>query len=128
MLLRYVVHQHKSGKSHFDLRICQDGVLRSWSLLREPPLRSGERRLAIERESQPVEILQQTSVEEEAFGRGRIFIWDEGEVEILESSSKRMLMSFRGHKLSGKHEMRLMGWYPGNRWIMEKTGRKKRNS
>jgi len=36
---------------HFDLRLIDNDLLRSWSLLKQPPLKTGERRLAIERET-----------------------------------------------------------------------------
>jgi bifunctional non-homologous end joining protein LigD len=117
---RFVVHQHKTGRSHFDLRIVQEGVLRSWSLLREPPRRYGEKRLAIERESFPVESIDSKNFEEEAFGRGRVSAWDEGEVEVKAVSPRLILLTFMGSKVTGKYEFRRMLWYPGNRWLLTK--------
>ena len=80
--LGFVVHQHRTGRSHFDLRVELNGALRSWSLLREPPLREGERRLAIERESFSLDSIDSANYEEEAFGIGRVSPWDRGEVRI----------------------------------------------
>jgi len=117
---RFVIHQHKTGRSHFDLRIIQEGVLRSWSLLKEPPCRNGERRLAIERESFPAESINSRSFEEEAFGQGRVFAWDEGEVEIKIASPRYIALEFRGNKVMGAYEFRRMLWYPGNRWLLKK--------
>ncbi len=123
MLSRFVIHQHKTGRSHFDLRIIQDGVLRSWSLLREPPRRHGQKRLAIERESFTIESMNSKNYEEEAFGRGRVYTWDEGEVEIRVASPKRLLFAFMGSKVIGNYELRRMLWYPGNRWLLIKVQR-----
>jgi bifunctional non-homologous end joining protein LigD len=120
MVSQYVVHQHKAGRSHFDLRIVENGILRSWSLLKEPPCRNGERRLAIERESFPADSIDSGFFEEEAFGRGRVSPWDSGEVEITAASTKRLILSFHGQKMSGKYEFRRMLWYPGNRWLLTK--------
>jgi len=120
MLSEFVVHQHKAGRLHFDLRIVQNGILRSWSLLKEPPFRSGERRLAIERESFPAESINSGYFEEEAFGRGRVSAWDEGKVEVRVMSPKLLLLSFMGNRISGKYEFRRMFWYPGNRWLLTK--------
>jgi bifunctional non-homologous end joining protein LigD len=120
MFSQYVVHQHKAGRSHFDLRIVQNGILRSWSLLKEPPCRNGERRLAIEREGFPAESIDSGCFEEEAFGRGRVYAWDAGEVEIAAASPKRLTLYFRGKKMSGTYEFRRMLWYPGNRWLLTK--------
>jgi bifunctional non-homologous end joining protein LigD len=120
MVSDFVIHHHRTGRSHFDLRVVQNGVLRSWSLLKEPPGRAGERRLAIERENFPVEAINRGHIEEEAFGLGRVVVWDSGKAEITETSPRLLLMSLTGGKISGKFEFRRMFWYPGNRWLMTK--------
>jgi bifunctional non-homologous end joining protein LigD len=120
MSSRFIVHQHKAGRSHFDLRIVQNGVLRSWSLLKELPRRKGERRLAVERESYTVESIDSSLFEEEAFGRGTVAKWDAGEVEINVISPRHFSLVFSGSKIAGKYEFRRMIWYPGNRWLLTK--------
>ncbi len=120
MRSRYIVHQHKTGRVHFDIRMILNEAMRSWSLLREPPLRRGERRLAIERESFTVESIHCRNFEEEAFGFGGVRAWDQGEFEIEVLSAKQLVASFQGSRLSGKYEFRRMRWYPGNRWILSK--------
>jgi DNA ligase D-like protein (predicted 3'-phosphoesterase) len=121
MLSRYVIHRHKTGRTHFDLRIVHEEKLRSWSLLKEPPRRAGEKRLAIERENFPIESLTRKNWEEEAFGEGIAEIWDKGEVELETPSSRLMVLRFMGNKLSGRYELRRMIWYPGNRWLLTKS-------
>ena len=120
MVTRFVIHHHKAGKPHYDLRVVQGDVLRSWSLLREPPRRKGERRLAVERESFDARAAGCTTFEEEAFGRGAVFVWDKGEVEIADASAKRLLLNFRGTRLTGQYELKRMRWYPGNRWLIQR--------
>jgi DNA ligase D-like protein (predicted 3'-phosphoesterase) len=117
---RFVIHQHKTGRTHYDLRIVQKGILRSWSLLREPPLRPRERRLAIERENFPVESINDKNFEEEAFGQGRVIVWDEGGVEVKAMSASRLVVALMGSKIAGTYEFRKMIWYPGNRWLLTK--------
>jgi DNA ligase D-like protein (predicted 3'-phosphoesterase) len=117
---RFVIHQHKTGRSHYDLRIVQKGMLRSWSLLKEPPLRPGERRLAVERENFSVESLNSKKFEEEAFGQGRIIVWDEGGVEVKVASPRTLVIRLMGNKVMGTYEFRKMIWYPGNRWLLTK--------
>lgn len=43
----FVLHDHRKPRPHFDLRLEQDGVLRSWAVPRGLPTRPGENRLAI---------------------------------------------------------------------------------
>jgi DNA ligase D-like protein (predicted 3'-phosphoesterase) len=120
MAIRFVVHQHQAGRSHFDIRIVENGVLRSWSLLKTPPLREGEKRLAIERENFPIESMDYKIFEENAFGLGRVSPWDSGEAEFKIVSPTLIIASLSGMKLSGAYEFRRMRWYPGNRWMLTK--------
>jgi hypothetical protein len=88
--------------------------------LREPPRRPGDRKLAIEREKFTVESMNSKRFEEEAFGLGRVDIWDEGEVEVRFASLRFMTLIFSGSKISGEYQLRRMRWYPGNRWLLKK--------
>jgi DNA ligase D-like protein (predicted 3'-phosphoesterase) len=118
---RFVVHRHRAGRTHFDLRLIVGPLLRSWSLLKEPPCNPGEQRLAVERESRPAEAIDLETFEEEAFGRGRVWTWDEGAVEIASAGPELLSLRFAGKKLSGAYELRRTRWYPGNRWLLKKA-------
>jgi hypothetical protein len=120
MISRFKVHRHKTGRSHFDLRLIYNDLLRSWSLLKQPPLKAGERRLAIEREARAAADIDQSRFSEEAFGEGGVYTWDEGGVSVSEPAEDRIILDFQGGKLNGRYEIRRMRWYPGNRWIMLK--------
>jgi DNA ligase D-like protein (predicted 3'-phosphoesterase) len=43
----FVLHDHRKPRPHFDLRLEQDGVLRSWAVPRGLPTSSSQNRLAI---------------------------------------------------------------------------------
>jgi hypothetical protein len=88
--------------------------------LREPPLRGGQHRLAIERETFRPGDLNYGIFEEEAFGKGPVRTWDEGTVVITSATPRHLILVFGGTKLTGPYEMRRMRWYPGNRWLLEK--------
>ncbi len=121
MAERFVVHHHKTGRAHYDLRITQDSLLRCWSLLREPPQKNGDLTLAIERESFDARAADCTRFEEEAFGIGNVYVWDKGDISLTDASASRLVLEFRGLRLSGRYELRLMRWYPGNRWLFQKV-------
>ncbi len=121
MISKFILHQHRAGKHHYDLRFIQNDRLRSWSLLKEPPLRAGEKRLAIERERFEAGAMYGRLYYEDAFGQGSVTIWDEGELDLELISDRHMVLHFAGSKISGRYELRRMRWYPGNRWMLQKT-------
>jgi DNA ligase D-like protein (predicted 3'-phosphoesterase) len=53
---RYVIQVHRATLLHYDLRLEQDGVVRSWAFPQGPSLVPGERRLAVETEDHPLKI------------------------------------------------------------------------
>ena len=120
-MARFLVHCHTAGRKHFDLRLVQEDRVRSWSMLKEPPLRTKDRRLAIEREDIPLEALDLPKIEEEAFGAGRVRVWDGGEIIEISGQPERLSLTLAGGKMQGRYELRRMRWYPGNRWLLEKS-------
>jgi bifunctional non-homologous end joining protein LigD len=120
-MAKFVVHRHTAGRRHFDLRLIEGEGIRSWSLLKEPSTQKGEKRLAVEREPMSAEQISQPVIEEESFGAGRALVWDRGTVSIAPVQPGRLVLDFLGGKLRGRYELRRMRWYPGNRWLLEKT-------
>jgi hypothetical protein len=43
----FVLHEHRTPRHHFDLRLEEDGVLRSWALPKGLPSTSSQDRLAV---------------------------------------------------------------------------------
>jgi bifunctional non-homologous end joining protein LigD len=120
MRSKFVLHQHRTGRRHFDLRLLQNDRFRSWSLLQDPPDRPGQRRLAIEREEVGAREIANPRFDEQAFGTGPARVWDAGEVEITEITPRHLALVFAGTKLAGPYRLRRMTWYPGNHWLLEK--------
>ena len=44
----FVVHDHRARTHHYDLRLEDEGVLKSWAITKIPPKGEGTKRLAIE--------------------------------------------------------------------------------
>lgn len=75
----YVMHKHAARRLHFDLRMEQDGVLRSWALPKGPALDTGDRRLAIEVEDHPLEYASfEGTIPKGEYGGGTVMLWDVG--------------------------------------------------
>ncbi len=75
----YVMHKHDARRLHFDLRIEQDGVLRSWALPKGAPLDGGDKRLAIEVEDHPLAYGSfEGTIPKGEYGGGTVMLWDVG--------------------------------------------------
>jgi DNA ligase D-like protein (predicted 3'-phosphoesterase) len=130
--LVYVVQKHQASRLHYDLRLEEKGVLRSWAVPKIPVSREGVKRLAVETEDHPLgyESFEGTIPENE-YGAGTVEIWDRGEYESIESEPGKMVVEIKGKKLQGRFALiRIRGREGGDKnWLFFKiaspTGRKK---
>lgn len=100
----YVIQEHHATRLHWDLRFEIDNTLKSWALLKMPPTKIGEKRLAISVPDHPIEYaLFEGEIPEGNYGAGKVAIWDSGTFEILEQDKKKLVVNISGKKLEGKY-------------------------
>jgi len=99
----YVMQKHAASHDHFDLRLEQDGVLRSWALPKGPSLVPGEKRLAIEVEGHPLEYGEfEGVIPKGQYGGGTVLLWDRGTWQPRDKISPDKLdFELHGEKLQG---------------------------
>jgi DNA ligase D-like protein (predicted 3'-phosphoesterase) len=116
---RFVVQLHDATALHFDLRIQDGGVLRSWAVPRGPSLDPGVRRLAVPVADHDLAAGDFEGVHEgQSRGSGAVIIWDEGRAEILRDEPGHLSVVLDGSKLAGRFGLTRTG---ARRWILVKA-------
>lgn len=103
-ILQFVVHKHRARKLHFDFRLELDGVLKSWAIPKELPLKEGIKRLAIRVEDHPLSFIDfEGVIPEGIYGAGNIQIWDKGKYKLKELTNKKIIVELHGEKIKGNY-------------------------
>lgn len=133
----FVVQKHKATRLHYDFRLEVDGVLKSWAVPKGPPVRGGDKRLAVMVEDHPYGYKDFEGVIPEGnYGAGTVRIWDRGRyrplgASIARESDRLMRKGLRtghatfilgGKKLRGEYALiRLRG---SKQWLIIKSKKK----
>lgn len=116
---RFVIHRHHASRLHYDLRLEQDGVLKSWAVPKGLPQRPGVKRLAVQTEDHPIEYLAfDGEIPKGEYGGGRMWIYAAGNYEITRQKKDGMYFRLESAALSGEYRMHLM---KDKQWLLEKV-------
>lgn len=130
-ILRFVVHEHKSARPHYDFRLELGGSLKSWAVPKGPSMNPADKRLAI---MVPDHVLQYIDYEgiipEGSYGSGPVVVWDTGEFIPLETDDPeatlktgKLSFELKGKKLKGAFTLAQMKGLPkgtGKEWLIIK--------
>jgi DNA ligase D-like protein (predicted 3'-phosphoesterase) len=118
---RFVVHEHKATRLHWDFRLELDGVLKSWAVPKRPPIKPGVRRLAIEVEDHDLNYLSfEGTIPEGQYGAGTVKIWDIGEYNIDSVNPVKIVIRMFGKKMRGRYVLVKFKGRNKN-WLLIKT-------
>ncbi len=124
---RYVMHKHAASHDHYDLRLEEGGVLRSWALPKGPSLQRGEKRLAVEVEDHPIEYGSfEGTIPKGQYGGGTVMLWDSGSWVVSgKRDVDRIDFVLDGSKLKGAWTLVRSNAKPGKparNWLLIKRG------
>jgi len=124
---KFVVHEHKATRLHYDFRLELDGVLKSWAVPKGPSLNPADRRLAVMVDDHPLEYARfEGIIPEGYYGAGPVVIWDRGTWKPLDpdpaEALRRGKLSFvlSGRKLRGEFVLTRLARGSGKDWLLMK--------
>ena len=129
--LRFVVHEHRSKRLHYDFRLEIGGVLKSWAVPKGPSLDPADKRLAVMVPDHPLEYIDfEAIIPEGRYGAGPVVVWDAGTYVPIDTDDPaaavekgRISFELKGGKLKGAFALAQMKNLPratGKEWLLMK--------
>lgn len=117
--LSFVVHKHYAAHLHYDLRLEMDGVLKSWAVPKEPPAKTGTKRLAIAVEDHKLSYKDfEGIIPEGNYGAGKVEIWDNGSYILEIREKEKIVFDLKGERLKGRYALIHT---KGDQWLFFRT-------
>jgi bifunctional non-homologous end joining protein LigD len=99
----FVIQEHHARRLHFDLRLEQNGVLKSWAVPKGFPETAEEKHLAVETEDHPMEYANfEGTIPQGQYGAGTVKIWDKGSYNAKAWNENIVEFTLEGQKLRGR--------------------------
>jgi bifunctional non-homologous end joining protein LigD len=128
---RFVVHEHKATRHHYDFRLEIGGVLKSWAIPKGPSMNPADKRLAVMVPDHELIFIDfEGIIPAGNYGAGPVVVWDEGNFSLIETddpeaalASGKLSFELKGKKLKGAFALAQMKGLPkgtGKEWLLMK--------
>ncbi|HEY8934493.1 MAG TPA: non-homologous end-joining DNA ligase [Cyclobacteriaceae bacterium] len=115
----FVVHRHHASHLHYDLRLEQDGVLKSWAVPRGLPPHPGVKRLAVQTEDHPMEYLTfDGKIPKGQYGAGEMWIYALGKYQITKEKKDGFYFRLSSKEVNGEYRIYKM---KQKEWLLERV-------
>ncbi len=117
---RFVIQKHAASHLHYDFRLELDNVLKSWAIPKEPPLKAGIKRLAVQVEDHELSYINfEGTIAVGEYGAGTVEVWDSGTYELISRKQKKLVFTLAGQKLTGDYT--LLNFRNDKNWLFFKN-------
>ncbi|MBN8578418.1 MAG: non-homologous end-joining DNA ligase [Cytophagales bacterium] len=115
----FVIHRHHATHLHYDLRLEQDGVLRSWAVPRGMPPHPGIKRLAVQTEDHPMKYLTFDGVIPKGqYGAGEMWIYALGKYQITKDKKDGFYFRLSSKEINGEYRIYKI---KAKEWLLERV-------
>jgi DNA ligase D-like protein (predicted ligase)/DNA ligase D-like protein (predicted polymerase)/DNA ligase D-like protein (predicted 3'-phosphoesterase) len=102
----FVVHRHHASRLHYDLRLEQEGVLKSWAVPKGLPPHPGVKRLAVQTEDHPREYLTfDGRIPKGQYGAGDMWIYALGKYQITKEKKDGFYFRLSSREITGEYRI-----------------------
>jgi bifunctional non-homologous end joining protein LigD len=113
------VHRHHASRLHYDLRLEQNGVLKSWAVPKGLPPRPGIRRLAVNVEDHPLEYVNfEGAIPKGEYGGGTMWKFAQGRYEITKEKKDGFYFRLQSRELNAEYRTHRT---KENQWLLERV-------
>ncbi len=114
----FVIHRHHASHLHYDLRLEEDGTLKSWAVPRGMPPYPALKRLAVATEDHPLEYLNfEGTIPKGQYGAGPMWIYARGKYEKTKVKKDGFYFRLSSPELTAEYRM----YETSNRqWLLER--------
>jgi bifunctional non-homologous end joining protein LigD len=117
----FVVQEHHARRLHYDLRLENGGVLKSWAVPKGIPESPDQKRLAVKTEDHPLEYANFAgTIPEGQYGAGTVKIWDKGSYELKVWDENMIEFTLNGQKLRGRYVLVRLKKTGEKNWLLLK--------
>jgi len=102
----FVIHRHHASHLHYDLRLEQDGVLKSWAVPKGLPPHPGVKRLAVQTEDHPMKYLTfNGTIPKGEYGGGEMWIYALGKYKITKEKKDGFYFRLNSKEVNGEYRI-----------------------
>lgn len=115
----FVVHRHHASRLHYDLRLEQNGVLKSWAVPKGLPPRPGIRRLAVNVEDHPLAYVNfEGAIPKGEYGGGMMWKFAQGRYAITKEKKDGFYFRLQSRELNAEYRTHRT---KDNQWMLERV-------